>query len=256
MLYNLREYHRAQSMSEALNLIRRKDITTVPLYGGTQVVGSGNSQIEAVVDLADLGLDTIKHERQRLVIGSMVTLQTLVEHDSLPDLIRETTRRTTTWNLRNQETLGGVLAADLTRSPLAVMLAAFGALLELADKEGQFLLEDFSPSLLNGDFITTLSFPLPDKYGSAYEQVGRTPADAPIVNAAAVVNLQEARVAVGGLLAGRIKVIEAPPPGAARIDTDGEIPIDDYLGSKDYRAVAAGVLVKRVLIAAASRVEG
>ena len=38
-LYNVREYHQPTDLDEALTLIRRRDITSVPVAGGVTVAG-------------------------------------------------------------------------------------------------------------------------------------------------------------------------------------------------------------------------
>ena len=50
-LYNLREYHRPTDIDEAVRLLRRKDVHTIVLAGGTTAIGEGSPEIEAVVGL-------------------------------------------------------------------------------------------------------------------------------------------------------------------------------------------------------------
>ena len=69
MLLNLREYHRISpqepqqaALDHALALLARRNIHTVPLAGGSSLVGSSDPAIEAVVDLQGLGLEAIRLE--------------------------------------------------------------------------------------------------------------------------------------------------------------------------------------------------
>src|SRR4051812_18752482 len=103
MLYNLREYHRPTEIAEALRLLQRTDIRTVPIGGGTTVIGEGTPEIEAVVDLSELGLDTIKRESNLLHLGATVCLQSLVDDlkDVANGLLSEGARRMAGWNIRN-----------------------------------------------------------------------------------------------------------------------------------------------------------
>lgn len=80
MLRNLTEYHWAERIDEALLLLARLDVRTVPLAGGTALLASDNNDIEAVVDLRDLGLSTISETGQGIRIGAMTTLQQLIQH--------------------------------------------------------------------------------------------------------------------------------------------------------------------------------
>ena len=65
MLLNLREYHRPaeageqDGLAQALDLLARPQIRTVPLAGGNGLIASGDPTIEAVVDLQALGLTEI-----------------------------------------------------------------------------------------------------------------------------------------------------------------------------------------------------
>lgn len=56
MLPSLKEYHRPASLSAALALLNRPPIRTMPLAGGTALIGNGDRSVEAVVDLQDLAL--------------------------------------------------------------------------------------------------------------------------------------------------------------------------------------------------------
>jgi CO/xanthine dehydrogenase FAD-binding subunit len=59
MLYNLKEVHHPVKLEEALSLLQRADVRTLPLAGGTALVGSDDPDVEAVVDLAGLGLSFV-----------------------------------------------------------------------------------------------------------------------------------------------------------------------------------------------------
>jgi len=96
--------------------------------------------------------------------------------------------------------------------------------------------------------------------------VSRTPADAPIVAAVAVVDgapdggpVREARLALTGVwsapvgLADATKLLVGGPLDADRIQQvtaaieDEVAPPDDFYGSADYRRAMAGVLTRRAL---------
>src|SRR5205085_234049 len=51
MLLNLLEYHWVEDIDEALLLIARTDTKTVPLAGGTYLLGLDDQSIQGVVDL-------------------------------------------------------------------------------------------------------------------------------------------------------------------------------------------------------------
>jgi CO/xanthine dehydrogenase FAD-binding subunit len=273
MLYNVREYHRPTDLDEAIRLLRRADVRTVPLAGGTTLVGTPNPAIDAVVDLDGLGLDSVSHEEGVLRLGAMVCLQTIVDElaGESGGLLAASARREAPWNLRNAATLGGLLASGTANSPLVVTLAALAARVTLygagADTvELLTLLERVRTLGLSGTIIAGVSIDLHDSLGWGYEQVGRTPADSPIVCAASVVYPADggqltARTAVGGLLrglalaggtfdaAGRDSAQEALRDHLAAAHANGPA-YADFQGSAEYRLDVALTLARRALDAA------
>src|SRR5687767_10996925 len=113
MLYNMREYHRPTDLDEAIRLLQRSDIYTVPMGGGVTVVGEGTPDIEAVVDLDGLNLGFIERDGDTVRIGATVHLQAIVEElrDVAGGALSDTARRVAGWNVRNAATLGGLLAS-------------------------------------------------------------------------------------------------------------------------------------------------
>ncbi|HQA68106.1 MAG TPA: FAD binding domain-containing protein [Aggregatilineales bacterium] len=269
MLYNLREYHRPRDLDEALRLLQRPEIRTVPLAGGTDLVGQRNPDVEAVVDLSELGLDTIHTEDGVLRLGAMVRLQTIVEQlgDAFGGLLAEAAHRMAGWNIRNVATIGGTLAAGKVDSPLGVALAALGAEMAVTGQDELIPWPGVPAGGLQGRLITAVELRLAEgKVGTAYEQVARTPVDQPIVSAAAVVREVEGgtlsiRVAVGGLLASGLKLLDFDIqwPDLSGLDalTADINPADvksDYLGRPDYRLAIAPVVARRALSAALARI--
>ena len=86
MLLNLLEYHWAEDIDEALLLMGRPDVKTVPLAGGTHLLGLDDDSIEAVVDLRDLELDHVGEDATSVHIGAMTTLQNMVDAPVLKEL--------------------------------------------------------------------------------------------------------------------------------------------------------------------------
>ena len=276
MLYNLREYHRPTDLGEAIRLLRREDIHTVAIGGGVSVVGEGTPEIEAVVDLDGLGLDFLEHEGSILRIGTMVRIQTLVETlDSVASgSLAETARRMAGWHVRNASTLGGALASGNIHAPLCVMLAALDATVTLYDGKTeqtstwQVLAERVRQSGLHGELIIAITFDAPPGIGAAYEQVARTPADQPIVSAAAVARPGSrgqvvVTTVVGGLLHGLATAKGEISEGrlddvVAQLADFGEDEAayqSDYRGSASYRRAAAMILARRTMGRAVKEVD-
>lgn len=279
-LYNLREYHRPSDLDEAVRLLQRKEIKTVALAGGVGVIGEGTPEIEAVVDLSNLGLDFIEYEGNTLLLGAMVRIQTLVESlEEIADgLIAETARRTAGSNVRNAATLGGTLAGRDIHSPLSVALAALKARVKIYGQAGEMpvwadLAREIRTSGLKGRLITAVTLTMPaGAIGATYEQAARTPADHPIVCAASVAyssgaQTVEANTTIGGLLDNRLITVGqtitngdvfAATESLLRKIVPKRTPktafLSDFLGSAEYRRGIAPVLAQRALVSALEKI--
>lgn len=239
-LWNVTEYHRPRRIEEALQLLSRRSPRTVALAGGTRLVGQAPDWVEAVVDLRFLGLSYMKYEEDTLHLGAMTTLQELVDAPYALRLaggiLHEGAQRAAGRNLRHQSTLGGTVAAGAGNDPLLTVLLALKAELVLwTTAKVRAYLSDYLAQ--RQGLIIELRVPLGEAMRGAYEQVGRTPRDQPIVCAAAVSGPEGLRVAVGGL---------GPRPVLAE-ELAGLAPPSDFLASGAYRRQMAEVLVKRVL---------
>lgn len=139
MLGNLLEYHWAEDLDEALILLARPEIKTVPLAGGTYLLSHTNDEIQAVVDLRDLELAYIDETardaqgRALLRLGAMTTLATLADAPLLREiatgiLARAARVSASSQAVRNSATLGGTLAAGAgSQADLLTALAALDA---------------------------------------------------------------------------------------------------------------------------------
>jgi CO/xanthine dehydrogenase FAD-binding subunit len=203
MLSNLKEYLRPNTLEEAHEWLTRKEPRTVLLNGGTWLIGEAQTDVEAVVDLAQLGLNKIDVDKNGIRVGASVTLQQLVEHarigkdsDDALHVIGETAQAMAGMNIRNQATIGGaVVTADFS-SPLATALLACdaevvtygvkpigskraGDIFQTMPLSGFF---SYGKVLLNqGAIITEIRLPVQADAKSKYVRVARTPKDYPIV---------------------------------------------------------------------------
>jgi probable selenate reductase FAD-binding subunit len=228
-MLNVKEYHRPQGLIEAVELLKRKDTKTVALGGGTWLVGEAPRDVEAVVDVVNLGLNKIVLENNVLRIGAAVTHQALVENEFVgkdaPNalhVIGQTAEAMSGLNIRNRATIAGAIVTADGSSPLVTALLACDAEVVVAgakdrSKDVQSPLDfwkvlplagflSYRQQVLNeGTLITEVRVPVlsPDTR-SSYERVARTPKDYPIVCAAASCALKDGiagnmRAAVGGV---------------------------------------------------------
>lgn len=239
MLLNLLEYHWVEDIDDALMLLSSTDAKTVPLAGGTYLLGQEDENIRAVVDLRDLELAYITEDAKGIHIGSMTTLQTMGDSPLLKELVTGIVARASLASsfsrlIRDSATLGGTLAtgiasqADLLTA-LAVMDA--GVVLRSGSKsqvnlsagtaerpglalpgvtfkgkqERRVACDALSRERKPNELIIEVIIPRP-AYGCAasFMRIGRTPTDVALLNAAALVEVngdvyQQVRLALGGV---------------------------------------------------------
>ena len=239
MLLNLLEYHWAEHIDDALMLLSRPDVKTVPLAGGTYLLGQKDDSIQAVVDLRDLELAYISEDAHGIHIGAMTTLQSMVDSPVLKDLAAGLLSRAALASsfsrlIRNCATLGGTLAAGVaSQADLLTVLAVMDAevLLRSGSKtqvnlsggtidrpglplsgvtykgkqERRVPFGSFGTERLPKELIIEVIVPRPGPgSGTSFMRVGRTPTDIALLNAAALVQVaggvyQRVRLALGGV---------------------------------------------------------
>jgi carbon-monoxide dehydrogenase medium subunit len=270
-LRELTEYHQPTTLDEALKLLRRTSLKTVPLAGGTSLVPEAARDVQAVVDLNALDLSFIKTSEVSgdfgsLAIGATTKLQTLIDHEAvrayaggvLVTAILDAASR----NTREAASLAGSIVAAPGNSPLFTALLALDAQLIMRPARGTHEDEIALPYWTPQPRSLILRVTLPDLSATthaAYEKVARTPADLPIVCVAARATfdqdrLREVRLALGGVAEKPIVITR--PAGSidelAQLAVATVTPVDDYFATAAYRREMIGVLVKRTLNSLAS----
>jgi CO/xanthine dehydrogenase FAD-binding subunit len=243
------EYHRPESMSEALELLAREEPLTVPLGGGTVLSRARKPDI-AVVDVRRLGLDSITREGQMLKIGAATTLQQLVDCEDTPQLLRESILREAQVNLRQMVTVAGTLVSCDGRSPFVTALLALDPRLQFAGDDSGLPLGDFLPlrrSVQRSRLILGIEFALNTEL--QFEMVARSPMDRPVV-CAAVTSWPSGRtrVTLGGWGDAPILAMDGPEAGGAVAAARGAFrSAGDEWASASYRMDVVGKLVQRIL---------
>ena len=239
MLLNLLEYHWAEEIDEALLLLGRADVKTVALAGGTYLLGLDDDRIEAVVDLRDLDLSYVREDATSVHIGSMTTLQSMVDAPVLKELatgVLAKAARASSFSrgIRNSATIGGTLAIGAaSQADVLTVLAALDA--EVLLRSGSRSKLDLSAgsverpgfalagvtfkgkqerriSCLNlsherhsNELIIEVIIPRPSAgTGASFQRIGRTPTDVALLNACALVDIEDSkykqvRLALGGV---------------------------------------------------------
>ncbi len=241
----LKAYHRPQTITDALTLMARAGVKTAVMAGGVQLVPHIDELADEVVDLQDVGLARITCAESEITFGAMVTLQTVIATPQTPNLVREAAQFEGPNTVRNAATLGGVIAGADRESELIAALLVFEAQVTVQTASGSktVALAEFLrdvPAALAGGLITGVTIATGGQTASA--RVARTPADKPIVAAAA------RKTASGGIKLALCGVAITPilvDPGS---DVKAALnPPADFRGSTEYRRQMAATLTRRVL---------
>lgn len=239
----LAEYHKPQSVAEAVQLLRRADVNLRPLAGGSRLVGSLETRrakdVDGVVDLAGLGLHRILATDDTLHLGATATLSDVGSHPVAGKLAGAILRRTAAYegpvNLRNAATVGGVVAsAEMDSEFYAALLALNASVLvsDGSDKTSIPLPVFAIPS--SHHLIIAVTMPILTLH-AGHARIARTPSDRCIVAAVAVVGEGVERVALCGLS-------ERPVLAGGPFT-----PPDNWKGSAEYRREMATLAQRRAL---------
>jgi CO/xanthine dehydrogenase FAD-binding subunit len=246
------EYHRPESLQDALALLARETPRTIPLGGGS-VLSRVRKPDFAVVDLQRLGLNKFEKEGQLLHIGATVTLQQVFECEDIPEAIldafRESLVREAALNVRQVATVAGCLVSCDGRSPFITALLALDARLVWAQGDEAQPLGDYLPLREEFDsrrLIVDVRIPL--NATLRFESVARSPLDQPVVCAAvATWPSGRTRVTLGGFGKAPVLAMDGPEPvGAAVAAREAFRFAGDAWASAAYRMDIAGKLVQRM----------
>ena len=243
------EYYRPKNLTEALALVDDPKTKTV-FMGGGSAIDRYNTEPFAVVDLQDLGLNTLRTKGSTLEIGATETLQALYEQSQIQIGLKNAIYREASINLRQVATVAGTLVASNGRSPFTTAMLALDASITLIPGEERINIGDLlalRDKNLNSKLIIKITIPL--NVQLAYQYVARTPADLPIVCAAvALWPSGRTRVILGGSGATPILAMDGPERGGEEISAaDAYSQAGDQWASAEFRQEIAQVLVKRCL---------
>jgi len=213
-----------------------------------------------------------------LSLGAHASLQAVYEAPDSPEFIRRTLGGALSWQLRNENTVIQAVRSPRLAPQFLAALLALGAEVLVGESarasmagEGKLLADVLRQATPHFDSVSAVCVPL-DVPGRAWgeSRVARTPADAPIVMAIAVVDLddsmegkraivRQARLALTGawgeparlvksaeLLVGDALSADRIQQVAAAVEQE-VAPRDDFYGSADYRRAMSAVLTRRAL---------
>lgn len=250
------KYSRPSKMKKALKLIETGD----PLAGGTSITPRRGSYTR-LVDIQDLGLDSIEVNDEFIKVGAGAKLQKFLEEiGEYSEPLAKACRLEAGLNIRLMSSLGGTIVEADGRSPFLTALLAMDTTVILEPGAKNLPLEKLLKNRkkrIADRLITEIVLRIPEKM--AFEYVARSPADRPLVCSAAALyregTNQSIFISLGGFGAVPIRIAKSEKEimdrgnleAATRIASQMYAEAEDWFASGEYRSHVSGVLVKRVL---------
>lgn len=286
-LLNLKEFHSPRSLADARAILDANEDALV-LSGGTFLHGLEArgllSDVEALVDIRRIGLDTVEIDGTGLEIGATATfarLQAVPEVAMAPWLgALADALSYPPVQIRNTATFGGCVAAACPFFDVPTALLALDASVDTDGPGGgrslplpELFMGLFANTLDTGELITSLSVPCPaGRAASAFLKLEGNANDLAIVNAAVRLTVDvggvctDARVALGGgvaesalRIASAEKILQGSRLAPADLQAAGDsvvgeiAPMSDHRASAEYRSAVAKVMTRRALERAVAR---
>lgn len=245
MTETIMQYLRPDSLSEALLLKEQYGDRAKLLFGG-DFKPSLEEKLEVLIDLQNAGLDEVEWNESGLKIGGLASLKSLEESLQLADF-SEALSIEFGLNVRNSLSLSNFLAWANGRSPVLCCLLALNTQVISLKRPEEVLLATCLQEKSQDDHVVGIR--IPDPHTLAFESVGRTPKDLPIVCVAASKSSDSViTVASGG-------TVESNPGfNLHNFDDDGLVEIksaladaEDEWASAEYRQDVGAVLLSRTL---------
>jgi aerobic carbon-monoxide dehydrogenase medium subunit len=260
------EYARPTTIEDALRLLGANDGARA-LAGGqtlTNVMKARAAAPDVLVDLNALDeLRTISRNGDRLEIGSMATLTELVRSGDVADarpILATVAAQIADVQVRNRGTIGGNICSNDPTNHLPPVVSALGATMTIRGADGErtvpadeFFLGVYMTAVGLGELLTSITVPAGgDRDGFASIPIGRD--GTCIVNAAATIDGDQARIALGCVAATPVVLTSAPEESAVReaVQAADIDPPSDVHASAEYRRHLAEVVAVRAVQEAAA----
>jgi aerobic carbon-monoxide dehydrogenase medium subunit len=279
------EYHRPQSLNEAVALLASLGEEARPLGGGHSLIPMMKLRLATpghLVDLAAIAdLKGIRADGGDIVIGAMTTQHEIVSSDLLAaqvPILRETALLIADPQVRYVGTIGGNVANGDPGNDMPAVMLCLGATYHLVGKAGErrvpareFYRGAYVTALAPGEVLTAVCIPVPSGgHGAAYEKLKRKIGDYATAAAAVLLTLRGGNVASCSI--GLTNVADTPlwAEAAANILVGSSLdaatvkravaaaeaitsPASDTRGPVQYRTKMAGVMLARALARARQR---
>jgi CO/xanthine dehydrogenase FAD-binding subunit len=279
------EYAKPSALKEALRLLAaRPPGGAVPLAGGTDLVAwlrDGAVSPGFLVDIKGLeDLRGIRLKAGKLWIGANTTFAEIIDSPLVrkhAPLLVESSGMVASVGVRNRATVGGNICSAVPCCDSGPALLVYEAAIHVATLRGaktvpavKWFLGPRQTALAKGEIVTGIGIPLA-KHAGAFAKLKRYRGE-DLAQASVAVRVDAKgvwRVAYGSvaprpirgpkverLLRGEKSPLDALLKKAVALAEAEVAPITDIRGSKDYRRLMVGVMLKRAVRLAARRLAG
>jgi aerobic carbon-monoxide dehydrogenase medium subunit len=272
------EYARPATVDEAISLLGGYEGAR-PLAGGQTLVNVMKQRAAApdvLVDLADLDeLREIGFSGGMLEIGAMVTCSQLMSSSEVEvarPIVAEVAGTIADVQVRNRGTIGGNVCVSDPTNHFPPLLVALDATFTIRGQAGErivpaeeFFIGVYLTAVGEGELLTKVNVPASSGAGDGYAGLTIGAHGTYIVNAAATVSGDAARVAIGCVAASPVRATAMEERLASGDFSEDAVraaaeglgaaldPPSDVHGSADYRRHLAEISAVRAVLQAAGR---
>jgi aerobic carbon-monoxide dehydrogenase medium subunit len=272
------EYHRADSVEDALDVLAEVGDEASVLAGGQSLIPLLNLRLARPAVVVDINrvpdLDAVAAEPTAVAVGALARARTVersAEVASTLPVLRDAIAHIAHPQIRVRTTIGGNVAHGDPASELPAVLVALGGSVELARRDSDrtvgaadFFQDVFTTAREPDELVVGVRFPVLVGFQWRFLEVARRHGDYGMVSACVGLRVQngnvaDARIALAGCgpIPVRPELVEKAlmgalaAPGLARTATaavrDAVEPSDDVHATAEYRRSLAGVLVGRAV---------
>lgn len=238
------QYFRPQSPEEALALKQKFGERAQFLLGG-DFKPTLREDLEALIDLQDTNFDDVESTDPGLRIGGLTTLRFLDEVLDLPEFSKALSVEYGL-NVRNSLSLSNFLKQTNGRSPVLICLLALNPTVTTFASFDKISLQTYLTQRDPDDQVADIFFTEP--IDLAFESVGRSPKDLPIVCVAAAKTAEgKLNLAFGGCERTDFIRLEPNQTDVSELVSKIYSGATDQWASEEYRVSAGEVLLRRAL---------
>lgn len=257
-MFTARNYVLAKSLDEAWKLNQSKSNQIV---GGMLWLKMSRKKINTVIDLSELGFDTIEESENEFKIGAMCSLRTLEMHKGLEayfgGMIRNSVESIVGTQFRNLATVGGSIYSRFGFSDILTAFMALDSYVEL-HKGGIIALDEYAKMPCDRDILKYIIVKK-DSRQASYKSFRNTATDFPVLACAVSRMGNESerpwKIVYGARPGKAIEYnnnLSFNPSETELLDfaegiKKSELFAGNMRGSKEYRQLLAAALLKKAM---------